>query len=269
MKISCIQMDVRFADPEYNFRRASDLIRAAVKDGSPDVIVLPETFNTGFFPREGLADLADDDGAKTKALIGALAKEYGVNVVAGSVANRRENGVYNTACVFDRGGREVASYDKTHLFTPSGEDGFFVKGDHTASFTLDGVKCGLIICYDIRFPELARTLALEGLDVLFVVAQWPAPRIEHLRALTKARAIENQAFAVCCNACGRAGETVLGGRSSVVDPWGVTLAEAGEGEETIAADCDLAVLSGIRSSINVFRDRRPALYRVGSLPEKR
>ena len=98
--------------------------------------------------------------------------------------------------------------------------------------------------------------------MLFVVSQWPAARIGHLRALTVARAIENQAFVICCNSCGDAGETHYGGSSAVIDPWGETLALAGETEQILTAECELDVLEGIRSSINVFRDRRAELYRV-------
>ncbi len=262
MRITCIQMDMLLGEPEKNFRRAEELIEKAVSDESPDVIVLPETWNVGFFPREGLEDLADKDGAKVKERIGGLAKKHGVNIVAGSVANLKNGGVYNTSLVFDRAGNAVAEYDKTHLFTPMGEDGFFRKGDHASVFTLDGQRCGVIICYDVRFPELTRTMTVKGLDFLFVVSQWPKVRVPHLLALTKARAIENQMFVVCCNSCGRAGETVYGGASSIVDPCGETLALAGEGEQLIAADCDPSVLAGIRDSINVFRDRRPELYNI-------
>ena len=98
------------------------------------------------------------------------------------------------------------------------------------------------------------------MDILFIVSQWPSVRIPHLRALTTARAIENQCFAVCCNSCGTAGETVYGGTSSIVNPWGETLALAGETEQTITADCDLSVVQNIRGTINVFRDRRPEIY---------
>ncbi|MBR2080447.1 MAG: carbon-nitrogen family hydrolase [Oscillospiraceae bacterium] len=261
MKISCIQMDMRFSAPEENFAKAERLIAGAAADGC-DVIVLPETWNTGFFPKEDLAALADNDGEQVRARIGALAKKLHVNIVAGSVANKKEDGVYNTAYVFDREGKVAASYDKTHLFTPMGEHDYFRKGDHLAAFTLDGVRCGIIICYDVRFPELTRTYAVDGMDVLFVVSQWPSVRIPHLLALTKARAIENQAFVVCCNSCGQAGETVYGGNSSIHDPWGETLTLAGAKEETITADCDLSVLKNIRETINVFRDRRPELYNV-------
>lgn len=252
---------MRFAAPEENFRKAERLIGEAAQGGS-DVIVLPETWNTGFFPKENLAELSDRDGAMVKERLGALAKQYGVNLVAGSVANQKADGVYNTALVFDRKGSVIASYDKTHLFTPMGEDNYFQKGDHLAPFTLDGAKCGILICYDIRFPELTRTYAVQGMDMLLVVSQWPAVRIPHLLALSKARAIENQAFVVCCNSCGTAGETVYGGNSSVHDPWGEQLALAGAKEEILTADCELSVRKGICETIHVFRDRRPELYQV-------
>ena len=261
MKISCIQMDMAFGAADENFERAKQLIRAAAQEG-PDVIVLPETWNTGFFPRENLPALCDTDCARVKQELGTLAAELHVNLVAGSVSNRREGRVYNTACVFERNGELLCAYDKTHLFTPMGEQDFFTPGDHLCRFELDGVSCGILICYDIRFPELARTMALEGMDLLFVVSQWPAVRDAHLRTLTTARAIENQMFLACCNSCGTAGETVYGGRSVILDPWGKELASAGTQEQILTADCDLSVLHGIRTSINVFRDRRPELYRV-------
>ena len=120
MKLSCVQMNMAFARPEENFRRAEALVRQAA-EGKPDVIILPETWNTGFFPREDLASLCDRDCAQTRMVFGALAKELGVNLVAGSVANARGGRVYNTACVFDRNGELLCAYDKTHLFTPMGE----------------------------------------------------------------------------------------------------------------------------------------------------
>lgn len=260
MKISCIQMDMKFCAAEENFEKAKRLIRAAAREG-PDVIVLPETWNTGFFPRENLRALCDADCARVKRELGALAAGLHVNLVAGSVSNLREDRVYNTACVFDRAGACVAQYDKTHLFTPMGEQEFYTPGGRLCRFCLDGVPCGLIICYDIRFPELTRSLALAGAQVLFAVSQWPKARAAHLQVLVRARAIENQMFAVCCNSCGTAGETVYAGASAIVDPWGKTLAQAAEHEEIITAACDLSVVEGIRQSINVFRDRRPELYK--------
>lgn len=261
MKISCIQMDMRLGEADANFAHAEALIRQAAAAEHPDVAVLPETWNTGFFPRE-LTACADRDGARTKAVFSALAKELNVNIVCGSVANRRGEKFFNTAYVFDRRGEVAAEYDKTHLFTPSGEHDYFTPGGHTCRFELDGRRCGLIICYDLRFPELTRTMTLEGVDLLFVAAQWPEKRTMHLETLARARAIENQMFLALCNSVGTAGETRCGGRSAVIDPWGEYLARAGENEEIITARADFDLIEGIRSSINVFRDRRPELYDI-------
>ena len=261
MKISCLQMNMRFCDPEKNFAHAAELIEQAVAD-NPDVLVLPETWNTGFFPKDNLKALCDMDGSRVRAEIGSLAAKYHVNIVAGSVSNVKDENVYNTAMVFDRDGNCIASYDKTHLFTPMGEDQYYAAGDHLCRFTLDGKDCGLIICYDVRFPELTRSLTVQGLDMLFVVSQWPKIRTFHLRSLTTARAIENQMFVVCCNSCGVAGETVYGGNSAIIDPWGETITLAGEQEQILTAQCDMQILDNIRSSIPVFRDRRTELYNI-------
>ena len=261
MKVTCIQMDMQLGMPQENFRHAAQLVAQAMEE-SPDVLVFPETWNTGFFPKENLEALCDQDGKQVKETFSALAAKYAVNIVAGSVSNFRDGKVFNTAMVFDRTGTCIASYDKTHLFTPMGEDNYYTPGDHLCRFTLDGVSCGLIICYDVRFPELIRSMALQGMDMLFVVSQWPKVRTFHLRTLTTARAIENQMFVVCCNSCGTAGKMVYGGNSAIIDPWGTTLALAGEQEELLSAECDFSIVQDIRSSINVFADRRPELYQL-------
>ena len=117
MKISCIQMDMRLGEADYNFAHAEALIREAVEREKPDTVVLPETWNTGFFPQD-LAASADEDGKRTKAVFSPLARELDMNIVCGSVANHRGGGFYNTAYVFDRTGALAAEYDKTHLFKP-------------------------------------------------------------------------------------------------------------------------------------------------------
>lgn len=259
MKVSCLQMKMELGNPSENFLHAKQMIRRAVKE-HPDVLVLPETWNTGFFPKTGLAELSSHDLAEVKEHIGGLAMEYNVNIVAGSVSNLRGGKIFNTAAVFDRKGACIAEYDKTHLFTPMGEDGFYTRGDHLCVFSLDGIKCGVIICYDLRFPELTRRLSLDGIGMLFVVSQWPEERIAHLRCLTAARAIENQIFVVNCNSCSSADGTVYGGTSAVIDPLGRTLALAGKKEEILSAECHTNLTEKIRDSIPVFRDRHPGLY---------
>ena len=263
MKVSSIQMDMAFSSPDENYRKAEELIRKAVKDNAPDTVVLPETWNLGFFPRENLYALADKEGEMTKSLLSSLSKELSVNIVGGSVVRSDGEDVKNTCYVYSRSGELVASYDKTHLFSPMDEDKYFKKGDHLSLFSLDGVKCGVIICYDIRFPELVRTMALKGMDVLFVVSQWPKVRIPHLMTLTRTRAVENQMYLVLSNSAGRAGETQYGGSSIILSPWGEVLASLeGEKEYIITATLDMSVVSDIRNSINVFSDRRPELYNI-------
>ena len=261
MKVSLIQMDMKFASPDENFAHAEELVRQAAQS-HPDVITLPETWNVGFFPKENLAELSDKDGARVKETFSRLASELNVNIVAGSVSNVRDGKIYNTAFVFDRKGNCVAEYDKTHLFSPSGEHEYFQSGDHTVRFELDGVPCGLIICYDVRFPELIRTITVQGIDVLFVVAQWPALRRFHWQALNQARAIENQCFVACTNSCGTAEGTKNAGYSAVYDPWGELVGGCGPNEMILTTDMDLNIIRGIRDSINVYRDRKPGLYKV-------
>ncbi len=261
MRIACIQMDMAFGHPAENYGLAERLIRQAAAEQEIDVAVLPELWNIGFFPKTGLMDLGDPEGEKTRALLGPLARELGIHIVGGSVGCLREGKLYNTAYIFNRQGDCIAQYDKTHLFSPTKEDQYFQPGDHLCRFQLDGVNCGMLICYDLRFPELARSLALQGMDVLFLSAQWPAKRTAHLRLLTAARAVENQMFVACCNSCG-AGEHGgrFGGNSSIIDPWGRVLAQGDEGPCILYGDCDMSILADIREGINVFRDRRPEVY---------
>ena len=170
-----------------------------------------------------------------------------------------------------KNGKSDGSTVCRHSATPSraaaaltslGEHEHYAAGDHLTTFSLDGHKCGLLICYDLRFPELFRTLALQGVELLLLPAQWPAARRYHWETLTAARAIENQLFLAACNSCGTAGETVFGGASRILGPRGELLAAAGAGEEIVTAALDFSVLAEVRNSINVFHDRRPELYRL-------
>ena len=158
MRLSVIQMDMRLGESAYNFAHAEALLRRAAAEGA-DTALLPETWNTGFFPADHLSERSDRGGEAVKALCAPLARELNMNIVAGSVSDRRGGRVYNTAYVFDRQGARLAAYDKTHLFTPMGEHEHYAAGDHLTTFSLDGHKCSLLICYDLRFPELFRTPA--------------------------------------------------------------------------------------------------------------
>lgn len=261
MKITCLQMDVLPSQPDQNFARAAQLIAQAMEE-SPDVIVLPESWDISFLPRHATPELYANNYERALVQIGSLAKKHNVNIVAGSVSRWADGKLYNCCCVFDRQGQLIATYDKTHLFTHVGEDKRYTKGKQLCLFRLDGVPCGVIICYDVRFPELVRSMSLEGMDVLFVVCQWPKARIGMLQTLCAARAMENQMYVVCCDACGTAGDKVCGGGSVIYSASGRALAQAGDTEQIITAACDPEKLQTLRESFPVFRDRRPELYRL-------
>jgi predicted amidohydrolase len=127
---------------------------------------------------------------------------------------------------------------------------------------IEGVPAAMMICYDIRFPELARTLALGGAKVLFVPAEWPHPRLHHWKTLLTARAIENQMFVVACNRVGRSVDTDFFGHSLVLNPWGETLVEGDETERILQATLELDEVDRVRKTIPIFEDRRPGLYRM-------
>lgn len=253
MKVSLIQCELKMGDVKKNFEIIEEKIRNAMLD-NPDVIVLPEMWNTSFFP-SNVIDICDRDGEKSRKLLSKLAEELNVNIIGGSVCNLLNGELYNTAYVYNRDGKEIANYNKAHLFSPSGEDNIFQKGDKLVTFEIDGIKCGIVICYDIRFLEWIRKYALEDIKILFNSAAWPAKRSVHWDVLNRARAIENQMFVVCVNSVGD-----FGGHSAIIDPWGEYIIEPYESNETKTGELDLTIINDIRDSINVFRDRRPELY---------
>lgn len=258
MKVALIQMDVVLGQPKVNLIKAEELIRKAAYE-NPDVILLPEMWNTGY-DLERIFDIADHQGFPNALKIGKLAEELGINNIAGSVADRKGNKVYNTAYVFNRAGNKVVDYSKVHLFGLMNEGTFLERGDKRVIFELDGVTCGLIICYDLRFPELVRALALDGAQVIFVPAQWPNPRMHPWRILNQARAIENQLYLVAVNRMGLEGKTEFFGHSMVVNPLGEVLYEAGEEEEIKVVELDLAQIDIVRKKMTCFKDRVEEVY---------
>jgi omega-amidase len=260
MKVSLLQMHLQLGDFEANKHTLRRLFADAMLK-NPDVILLPEMWNIGFYPKP-VSEYADLDGTETRKLLSQLARENRVNIVGGSIANRIGQHVYNTSYVFDRDGCLISTYHKIHLFSPEGEDQDFTPGDAIISYVLDGIKCATVICYDLRFCELIRLLALEKIDVLFIPAAWPASRLMHWQALNRARAIENQIFIVANNGSGTFGSFQLGGNSMIIDPWGEILAQAGEEETILDAKLKLGILKQIRDNMNVFADRKPNLYQL-------
>lgn len=258
MRIALVQMNVEYGKTEQNLVHAEEMIREAVK-GSPDVIVLPEMWNTSYALKK-IKDIADKDGKPSAQVMGNLAKDNNTNIIAGSVADNRAGKIYNTSYVFDRQGKNTASYSKVHLFGLMHEGEYMTAGNERVSFSLDNIDCGLIICYDLRFPELSRSLALDGAKILFIPAQWPNPRMHPWRTLIQARAIENQMFVVAVNRVGKEGKAEFFGHSMIVDPLGQIILEGSEKEEILFMDIDLGQVDNVRNHMTCFADRVPEAY---------
>lgn len=260
MKIGVLQMDVVKGDRQANREKAQRLAaEAAALAGPPDALVLPELWSTGY-ALERTGELASPLGREDADFLGELARRHHAAFIGGSVLSKQDGKVFNRAQVIDAEGRYVTGYDKIHLFRLMDEHRFLTRGRETCLFSFSGMRCALAICYDIRFCELIRKLAVAGAEALFVSAEWPMVRCDHWETLLRARAIENQMYVVACNRCGGENGELFAGHSMIVAPDGEVLACAGDGEEVIAADLDAERVRRVRESIPVFLDREPELY---------
>ncbi|SDK29465.1 carbon-nitrogen family hydrolase [Sediminibacillus albus] len=255
-----IQMDIAFGNPERNFQQAEKMIREAAANNITTV-VLPELWTTGY-DLTRLEDIADDNASRSTSFLGKLASELHINIVAGSVAKRVDHQTSNTLLVFNRKGELIKQYSKAHLFRLMDEEKHLVEGNSDGKFVLDDEKSAAVICYDIRFPEWIRTHMLDNTQVLYVVAEWPKQRIDHWRALLISRAIENQCFVIACNRAGSDPNNQFGGQSMIIGPWGEVIAEASEEETILYGAVDLDEVEKIRSTIPIFTDRRPDMYKL-------
>ncbi|MEK5061233.1 carbon-nitrogen family hydrolase [Paenibacillus shunpengii] len=261
IKLALLQCDITVGDTTANRERIQQLIHETMqKHPDVQVILLPEMWNTGYALTE-IHELVDDEGRIERHWISEYAASYKVNIVAGSIAEKKDGKIYNSMYVFDMNGEQIARYAKLHLFRLMDEEKYLAAGDEPVTFTLDEKWfCGASICYDIRFPELIRSLALKGAKMLFVPAEWPQPRLHHWRTLLMARAIENQMYVISCNRVGTSGSTSFFGHSMIIDPWGEIVAEGTENEEILVGSIDPAMVDAVRERIPVFEDRRPEIY---------
>ena len=258
LKVTCIQQDIVFGNPKQNRQNVEKNIEKAMQE-NPDVIVLPEMWTTGY-DLARLAEIGDENGEKTKAMMSSLAQKYQVNIVAGSVAKSTGNKHTNTLYAFDRQGECISEYSKVHLFKLMDEHHYLVAGDEKGLFTLEGMTCAGLICYDIRFPEWVRAHTVNGAKAIFVVAEWPLPRLAHWRHLLISRAIENQCYVIACNRSGKDPNNEFAGHSMIIDPWGEVLKEAKKEPEMITSTIDLEKVTQVRKQIPIFDDRRPEIY---------
>jgi predicted amidohydrolase len=268
LRIACVQINASGSKAD-NIERAEALVARAAATGA-DVVLLPEKWN-GIGSAEILLEVAEplEDGETVEAMSG-WARRHGITLVGGSIAERREGRgkLSNTSVVFDPEGEIAAVYRKIHLFDV--EVGGHVyreseteePGDEPVTCEVEGWRVGLSVCYDLRFPELYRILAVEGAELVTVPAAFTLyTGKDHWELFLRARAVENQCYVAAANQWGvNAGGKPSYGRSSIVDPWGVVLAQAPDEDCVISAELDRAAMERIRRALPSLANRQPAAY---------
>jgi len=261
--VACLQLDIAWEDKPANFRTVAEMVRAAsLAPGS--LLVLPEMFATGFSMNS--SRILEPLRGPTHEFIVSLAREHRI-FVHGGVVQPGPTGTWpalngrprNEAITIDPEGQLLARYAKMQPFTLGGEKDEYAAGDEIVQFRWQGLRVTPFICYDLRFPELFRRAAKLGTDLFLVIASWPAPRTHHWTTLLQARAIENQAFVLGCNRCGKDPKLTYEGRSLIVDYLGGILADGGASAGMITAELDPDAMSSLRSKLPFLSDMRPDL----------
>ncbi len=261
MKIAVAQIACALGEVETNIAKMRASATKAREQGA-ELIVFPEMADTGY----SMPIIREKATAWTTGAVPALremAKELSLAVVSG-VSERVDEAIYNTQIVIDASGEILGRYRKAHLFAggTNDESKCFKPGNELVDVSLGEFRFGLTICYDLRFPEIFRALAVEQQTNVFLVsAAWPFPRLEHFRALAMARAIENQSYLIASNRVGVDDGATCCGSSVIIDPYGVVMAAASaDREELIQAEISVDVLNAVRERMKVFAHRRVDLY---------
>jgi len=247
VSIALIQLKTRAEESPW--ARAEELLAQA--EGA-DLIVLPELWPVGYFDFAAYRKRAEPLFGETFGFITRAAQRLKAFILGGSFIETDGGGLYNTAILLDREGQLLGTYRKRHLLSyRSQEREILTPGRDSLVVSTEIGTLGVAICYDLRFPELFREMAAEGAEIFLVPAAWPIARMEAWEALTRARAVENQAFLLGCNATGMK----LLGRSAVIDPWGVPQAQLGGEEGVLRAELDLGRMRAFRDEFPAWRER--------------
>jgi predicted amidohydrolase len=277
LRAAAVQLNSN-GDKARNLAAAERLVRAAAADGA-ELVALPEKWNLLATGEHLLAGAEPLDGLSLTSARG-WARELGIHLLAGSIAERGdEEKAFNTSVLIGPGGDDLAVYRKIHMFDVDAGGVSYRESEHEqpgsaiATGPVGGLVAGLSVCYDLRFPELFRILALRGARLLLVPSAFTASTgRDHWEVLLRARAIENQAFVLAPNQVGEAPPHFDSyGHSAIVDPWGAVLVSApeGEGECFVSADLDLDEQERVRESLPSLANRRPAAYVWPQLTEAR
>lgn len=264
MKVAAAQIACALGDVPANLAKIRHFAERA-KEAGAQLVVFPEMSDTGY-AMQVIGEKANTWDQGAVPALRQLTRELSLTIISG-LSEREGDKIFNTQVVIDPHGEIVAKYRKTHLFAPIGEDKTCTAGVCLTSVTLGPFHGGLTICYDLRFPEIYRTLSLDqGVNLFVNSSAWPFPRLEHLRILATARAIENQSYLILANRVGRDNGAPFCGSSAIIDPYGVVMAAASaDREELIMAEIEPEIVKAVRERMAVFAHRRPELYAPGLL----
>jgi predicted amidohydrolase len=269
MRLALAQLEIQPSTVEANVSRAVAAIETAAGDGA-DLVCLPEVFTVGYFAFDSYARRAEGIEGETLSRIRTAAADNDVAVLAGSIvedlAASRGAGVEtpdgdlaNTSVLFSADGDRLAVYRKHHLFGyGSAETELLTPGERLQTADVAGFTVGMTTCYDLRFPELYRTLCERGANLVLVPSAWPYPRTEHWTLLPRARAVENLCYVAACNGSGtfEGADATLCGRSTVYGPWGTPLASTDDDPALVTTDVDPERVEAVREEFPAWRDRR-------------
>jgi predicted amidohydrolase len=253
MKLICLQPDIAWQIRGANLAKASGLLDAAAPPAG-SLLLLPEMFATGFTTEVDAA--CEEAGGATERFLADAARRRGITILAGVATRGTDGRGRNEAVAFGPDGAELVRFAKLHPFSFAGEPERFAPGDGIRTFAWAGFTVAPFVCYDLRFPESFRAAVRAGADLLAVLANWPSERSEHWLTLLRARAIENQAYVAGVNRCGASPHHAYPGRSLIIDPRGVVLADAGSREGAIAADLERPALEAYRRDFPALHDAR-------------
>ena len=261
MHLAAIQFDIAWENRDANFAKVISLLESTPPPRGA-LVALPEMFASGF--SMSVPTIAEDEARTIENFCRDTSRRFGIFLVAGlavcapvtAAAGLPLRG-RNQALITDPSGEVVARYHKLHPYAHEREH--YDAGDEIVTFRYDDATVAPFICYDLRFPEAFRAAMRRGVEVLVIIANWPATRIEHWLTLARARAIENQSYVLAVNRIGADPHVTYPGRSLIIDYHGQLLADAGADETLITAPIDLTAQREYRSKLPFLRDARPDL----------
>lgn len=256
LNVMAIQMSSIPGEKDKNILKIKNLVDQNITKET-DVVFLPEVWTVGWACEYFTNSAEELKNSKIIKFLSDLAKQHSVNIIGGSFITKKNEKLFNTCPVINRKGDLIATYDKCHLFSyyNDTEGSYITEGEHPVIVNIEGVRIGLSICYDIRFPEIYRAYAKKGVDMMVNMAAWPLEREIHWTSLTHARAVENQSYFIALTQSGKLSNGAMNlGISTIIDYKGENMAQIKDGEGAIHASLDFEAEYSFRNKCTVLKD---------------